>query len=120
RRDRIATEAEGVHADRQPRLLRRLVDRPVASLPERLDVTAEQQHLHEILVTRALADFRRRRRPILILDHDGALEAGILAGPLLDLPVVNSGGERGAEIVIADALSRAERIEHTERDVVRI
>src|SRR6267142_5540218 len=39
RRDRIAAEAKGMHADRKTRLLGRLIDRPVAALTERLDVT---------------------------------------------------------------------------------
>src|SRR5205085_9203357 len=55
--DRIAAEAEGMDADRKPGLLRRLIDRPVAALAERLDVAAQQQHLHEILVACARADF---------------------------------------------------------------
>src|SRR6476646_2275908 len=56
-RDRIATETEGMHADRKPRLFRSLIYRPVAALAERLDVAAEQQNLDEIVVTGAFADF---------------------------------------------------------------
>src|SRR6266566_8288937 len=56
-RDWIAAEAEGMHADGKACFLRRLIDRPVAALAERLDIAAEQQHLNEILITGALADF---------------------------------------------------------------
>src|SRR5712672_2412575 len=55
--DRIAAESEGMDADRKPGLLRGLVNRPVAALAERLDVAAEQQHLDEIPVAGAFADF---------------------------------------------------------------
>src|ERR1700744_6675799 len=89
RGDRVAAEAEGMHADRQARFFRRLIDRPVTALAERLDVATEQQHLHEILVAGALADFGSRRRTILIGDHDGSLEAAGLAGPFGELPVVD-------------------------------
>ena len=93
RGDRIAAEAEGVHADRKPGLLRRLVDRPVAALAERLDVAAEQQHLHEILVAGALADFGGGGHAVLVGDDDRALQAAVLAGPFLDLPVVDRGSQ---------------------------
>ena len=91
RGERIAAEAEGVDADRQADLLRRLVDRPVAALAERLDVAREQQHLNEILVAGALADFGGGGNTVLIGDDDRALQARILAGPFLDLPVVDRG-----------------------------
>src|SRR6266446_3822138 len=119
-RDRIAAEAKGMHADRKPGLLRGLINRPVAALAERLDVAAEQQHLDEIPVAGAFADFFGRRQAVLVADHDRALEARILAGPFLDLPVVDRGAERGAELMIADALSAGERIENAQHDIVRI
>src|SRR5947209_19792834 len=64
--DRVAAETEGVHADRQPGLLRRLVDRRVAPLSQRLAVTAEDELLDEILVPGALADFGCRGRTVLV------------------------------------------------------
>src|SRR6202011_4536769 len=78
-RDRIAAEAEGMPADRKAYLLRGLIDRPIAALTERLDIAAEQQHLHEILVASPPADFGGRRRTIFIGDHDGAFQAAVLA-----------------------------------------
>src|SRR5664279_5398253 len=72
RRDRIAAEAEGMHAYGEPGLFGGLIDRPVAALAERLDIAAEQQHLHEILVAGALADFGGRGRAIFVGDHDRA------------------------------------------------
>ena len=119
--DRIAAEAEGVHADRKPRLLGRLVDRPVAALAERLDIAAEQQHLDEIPVAGAAADFGGGGHAVLVGDHDGAFQAAVLAGPFCNLPVVDGGGQRGGKIVIAHALpGGAERIEYAERDIVGI
>src|SRR5215217_2684630 len=87
--DRVAAEAEGMHADREAGLLGRLVDRPVAALPERLDVAAQQQNLDEVLVAGAPADFSGGRWTILVCDHDRALEPAILAGPFRDLPIVD-------------------------------
>src|SRR5205085_4317343 len=118
--DRIAAEAEGMDADRKPGLLRRLIDRPVAALAERLDVAAQQQHLHEILVACARADFGGSRRPVLVGNHDGAFEALVLAGPFLDLPVVDRRANGGGKVVIADALPRGKWIEDAEHDIVRI
>src|SRR5438552_10150150 len=94
RGERIAAEAEGMNADRQADLLRRLVDRPVAALAEWLDGTAEQQHLHEVRIARALADFGGGGRAVLIGDDDRALQTGILGGPFLDLPVVDRRADR--------------------------
>src|SRR3954453_8832940 len=65
RGDRIAAKTEGMHADRKPGLFRRLVDRPVTALAQWFDIAAEQQHLHEVLVPGALADFRSRCRSVL-------------------------------------------------------
>ena len=118
--DRIAAEAEGMHADRKPHLFRRLIDRPVAALPERLDIAAEQQHLHEILVAGALADFGGRGRTVLVGDHDRAFQARILAGPFVDLPVVDGARQSRAQILVAQALPGVERIQYAERDVVGI
>src|SRR6266403_2545465 len=118
-RDRIAAEAEGVHADRKSGLLRGLIDRPVAALAERLDVAAQQQYLDKTLVAGALTDFFGCGRAVLVADHDRTLQARILAGPFLDLPIVDRGAERGAEFVIADTLPAGERIENAEHDVVR-
>src|SRR5882757_6648692 len=68
--DRIAAESEGMHADWKPGLLRGLINRPVTALAERLDVTAEQQHLDKILVAGTLADFLGGRQAVLVADHD--------------------------------------------------
>ena len=107
-------------ADRQADLCRRLIDRPVAALAERLDIAAEQQHLHEIRIAGALADLGGGGRAVLVGDDDRTLQAGILAGPFLDLPVVDRGADRSGQIVVAQALPAGERIEHAERDVVGI
>src|SRR5258705_3097529 len=72
-RDRIAAEAEGMHADRKSGLLRGLIDRPVAALAERLDVAAQQQYLDKILVAGALTDFFGCGRAVLLADHDRTL-----------------------------------------------
>src|ERR1700744_577121 len=82
RRDRVAAEAERMNADRKPRFRRRIIDRPIAAPAERLDIAAEQQHLHEMLVAGPLANFRRRGWAVLVGDNDRALEAAVLAGPL--------------------------------------
>src|SRR6185369_2002210 len=100
RGERIAAEAEGVDADRQADLLRRLVDRPIAALAERLDGTAEQQHLNEVRIAGALADFGGGGNTVFIGDDDRALQAGILAGPFLDLPVVDRGADRAGQILV--------------------
>src|SRR6202171_1166851 len=109
-----------MHAYGEPRLLGGLIDRPVAALSERLDVAAEQQHLDKVLVAGALADFGGGRRTILIGDHDGAFQAAVLAGPFVDLPVVDRGRQCRAQILVAQALPGVERTQYAERDVVRI
>src|SRR5579871_7075359 len=109
-----------MHADWQPGLFGRLVDRPIAALADRLDGAAEQQHLDEIFVTRAIADFGRCRWPVFIGNDDRALQAAVLAGPFIDLPIVDGRTERSRELVIADALACREWIEHAEHDIVRI
>src|SRR6266702_8958791 len=109
-----------MHADRKSRLLGGLIDRPVAALAKRLDVAAEQQHLHKVLVAGALADFGGRRWTVLIGDHDGAFQAAVLAGPFVDLPVVDRARQCRAQILVANALPGVERTQYAERDVVRI
>ncbi len=104
RGERIAAEAEGMDADRQADLLRRLVDRPVAALAERLDVAREQQHLDEIRIAGALADFGGGGNAVFIGDDDRALQARILGCPFLDLPVVDRGADRAGQILVAQAL----------------
>ena len=61
RGDRIAAEAEGVDADRQADLLRRLIDRPVAALAERLDVAARAAAPARNSCRRRACGFRRPR-----------------------------------------------------------
>src|SRR6476659_1599273 len=101
--DRIAAESEGMNADRKPGLLRGLINRPVTALAERLDVAAERQHLDKIPVAGTLADFLGGRQAVLVADQDGTLQARILAGPFLDLPVVDRRADRRAQIMVADA-----------------
>src|SRR6185312_12946735 len=120
RGDRIAAEAERMDADRKARLLGGLIDRPVAALAQRLDIAAEQQHLNEIAVAGALADFGGGRRAVLVGDHDRSLETAVLAGPLGDLPVIDRAGQRRAQILVANALSGLQRAQHSERDVMRV
>ncbi|KTT89745.1 hypothetical protein NS44R_14965, partial [Mammaliicoccus sciuri] len=109
--DRVAAEAEGMHADRETHFRGRLIERPVAALAERLDIAAQQQHLDEIAVAGALADLGRGRGAILIGDDDRALQPGVLAGPFLDLPVVDRRADRAGEILVAESLSGGERVE---------
>src|SRR6202023_2364442 len=118
--DWIAAKTERMHADRKPDLLRRLVDRPVAALAQRLDVAAEQQHLDKVLVAGALANFGGGGRTILVGDHDGAFQAAILTGPFVDLPVVDGGRQRRTQILVANALPGLERTQYAERDIVRV
>jgi hypothetical protein len=110
-----------VHAYGKSRLLGGLVDRPVTTLAERLDVAAEQQHLNKILVAGAAADFGGGGHAILIGDDNRTFQATVLAGPFGNLPVVDGGRECCGKIVIAHALpGGAERIEYAERDIVGI
>src|SRR5258705_8870207 len=109
-----------MHADWKPGLLRGLINRPVTALAERLDVTAEPQHLDKILVAGTLTNFLGGRQAVLVADHDRTLQAGILAGPFLDLPVVDRRADRRAQIMVADALPGGERIKNAKHDIVRI
>src|SRR6202795_392162 len=65
-RDWISTKAEGMHADRKPRLLCRLIDWPVAALAQRLDISAEQPPVHKNFVPPPPADFGRSGRTVLV------------------------------------------------------
>src|SRR5260370_18562027 len=105
-----------MHADWKPRLLRRLINRPVAALTERPDVAAQEQHLDKILVAGAPADFSGRGRSILVGDYDGAFQAAVLAGPFRDLPVIDRGSQRRAQILVANALPGIERTQYCERN----
>ena len=107
-----------MHADGNTGFFRRLVDWPIAALAERLNIAAEQEHLHEILVAGAFANFGGCRHRILIADDDRRLQPLVLAGPFVDLPVVDRRAERSRKLVIADALPGAERIEHAELHIV--
>ena len=120
RGERIAAEAEGMDADRQADLLRRLVDRPIAALSERLDIAGEQQHLDEIFIAGALADFGGGGNAVFIGDDDRALQARILGCPFLDLPIIDRGADCAGQILVAQALPAGERIEHAEGYVVGI
>src|SRR5262249_56779570 len=107
----VPGEAAGEPAPGPPRLFRRLVDRPVAPLPERLHIAAQKQHLDIIRVAGALADLLRRGDAVLIGDDDRAFQALVLAGPFLDLPVVDGARQRRRQIVVAHALpGAAERV----------
>src|ERR1700742_1882537 len=86
-RDRIAAETESVNADWKSRFFRRLVDRPIAALTQRLDIAAQQQDLDETLVSGALADFGGSGRAVFIGDHHRAFRTEILPGPLSVRPV---------------------------------
>ena len=105
---------------RQPGLARRLVDRPILPRPQRLGCACQQQDLGEMPVSGIAADLGGRPRSILVVGHDRAFEAGVLARPFLDLPFVGGMADGGRQIRILDALARSQRIEDTEFDIVGV
>src|SRR5258707_12954523 len=107
-----------MHADRKPGLLRGLVNRPVTALAERLDVTAEQQHLDKILVAGTLTNFLGGRQAVLVADHDRTLQAGILAGPFVGLPAVECRADGPAPIMVATALPGGERVNNVKYNTI--
>ena len=100
--DRIAAEAEGMHADRQPRRRRGLEDLPILLLARRVRRARHHQHLHETRVAGPAFDLRHRRIGILVRHHDGALQPR-LDQPLRFHPAVHRGGHAGTELAVLEA-----------------
>src|SRR5262249_40634369 len=116
-----AARAEDVNADRKAGFDRRLEDRPITPLAEKLASAAQKQNVREAAIARALPNLRAGHFAILIGNDDRGLEPWIAPVPAFELVVV--GGERhgGAELVVLLALPRGrERIHDAPFDAVEI
>ncbi len=108
-------------ADRQAGLDRRLEDRPIAPLAQKLAGAAQEQHVREAPVAGTLANFLHGKLGVLVRDHHRRLEPRLPPVPALELVLV--GGERhgGAELVVLLALPGGrERIHDAPFDAVEI
>ena len=118
---RPAAGAEDVHADRQPGLDRRLVDRPIALLAHELAGAAAQQHMGEAAIARARLDFGARRFAVLVRNDDRRQEPRIAPVPAFELELVGGKRHGGAEFIVLVALpGRRERIHDRVFDPVEV
>ena len=112
--------AEGVDAYRQVGLRRRLVDRPVAPLAEWFGGARQQQHLGEVAVAGARLDHACGSRAIFERHHHRCLQPRVARGPFRHLPLIGGVGQRSRQVEVLRALAAGQRIEHAERNVVRV
>src|SRR5262249_21531432 len=85
-------------ADRKAGLDGRLVDRPVASPPERLAGAAEHEHLAELAPAGTAPDLARGRHAVLVGHADRRAEPRLAANPELGLRLVRGRRHGGGKI----------------------
>src|SRR5262245_5076320 len=107
---RVATIAADVDAERQVGCLRRGVDRPIATAPQRLIGARGNVDLDVPAGSRAALNFRHRRLGVVLADHDRGLEAGLWLAPAFNLPVVDGALQGNAKFQVL--LREDQQVEH--------
>ena len=110
-----------MNADGKAGLDRRLEDRPVAALAEKLAGAAQEQDVGETAIAGAFANLDAGQFAVLIGNDDGGLEPRIAPVPAFELILVGGKRHGGAELVVLLALpGRRKRIHHAPFDPVEI
>src|SRR6266852_3293109 len=110
-----------MNADRQTGFDRRLEDRPISSLAQKLAGAAQEQNMGKAAIAGALANLQAGQLAILVRDDDRRLEPRIASVPTFQLVFIGSKRHRGAELIVLLALSGGrERVHDAPLDPVEV
>ena len=127
---RMPIRTAGMHANRQIRLLRRAVNRPVRPAPERNLRHLPQQHLHKAAIRGTPFDLLCRQFRAVLRHDDGGPQPVVPVQPLPRHPIVDRSAERRRQVLaengrgavqhVADGETRAEPVQRLRLQRVEI
>jgi hypothetical protein len=109
-----------VQGDGQAVRHRRLEQRPVEALADRMRRSGEQQHLHEALVGGAAFDLGHRHVDIFERHHDRGAEARVTIEEFRADPVIEGAGIGRGKVVAVERLHAIEAVENADVAAERI